>query len=135
LIYLMDTNTITDLIEGYQQVTLTLSQKIIEEHTIGLCPPVYYEVMRGLQWKNLLRKQAVFQNSILPQLDWIPFVEDEWDQAIQFWVSAKSKGRQLSDMDVLLAAIAQRLNTVIVSSDTDFDALPVQRENWRNPAP
>jgi predicted nucleic acid-binding protein len=135
LIYLIDSNTITDLIEGYQEVTLTLSQNIMAGHTIGLCPPVYYEVMRGLRWKNLQRKQAVFQNTIRPQLDWIPFVEGEWFQAIQFWIDAKSKGRQLSDMDILLAAIAQRLNAVIVSSDTDFDALPVQRENWRNPNP
>jgi predicted nucleic acid-binding protein len=130
----LDTNTITDLIEGHQQVIQVFPQKIVAAQMIGLCVPVYYEIMRGLQWKNLRRKQAIFQNTIRPQLDWIQVAEEDWFQAIQFWVDAKSKGKQLSDMDFLIAAVAHRLNAVIVSSDADFDALPVQRENWRTPS-
>jgi predicted nucleic acid-binding protein len=42
-----------------------------------------------------------------------------------------TKGRQFSDMDLLIAAIAKRLDAILVSSDSDFDALPVTREDWR----
>ena len=31
----------------------------------------------------------------------------------------------------VIAALAQRLNAVVVTSDNDFAALPVQREDWR----
>jgi predicted nucleic acid-binding protein len=34
-------------------------------------------------------------------------------------------------MDLLTAAMAMRLNAIIVSADDDFDALAVKRENWR----
>lgn len=32
----------------------------------------------------------------------------------------------------LVAAVASRLGGAIISSDADFDALPVPRENWRD---
>ncbi len=57
----------------------------------------------------------------------------DWERAAQFWADSKSKGRQLSDIDILIAAIAHRIDAIIVSSDADFDALPVKRENWREP--
>jgi predicted nucleic acid-binding protein len=56
-------------------------------------------------------------------------------QAAHYWSNAVSIGKQLSDMDFLIAALAHRLNAVIVSADTDFDALPVKREDWRLPPP
>ena len=43
----------------------------------------------------------------------------------------RNQGKQLSDVDLLIAALAQRLDGVVVTSDDDFDALPIQRENWR----
>jgi predicted nucleic acid-binding protein len=46
-------------------------------------------------------------------------------------VSRAILGNQLADVDLLIAAVATRLGDIIVSSDTDFDALPVKRENWR----
>ena len=37
-----------------------------------------------------------------------------------------------SPMSILLiAALAQRLDGVVVTSDDEFDALPIRRENWR----
>jgi predicted nucleic acid-binding protein len=35
-------------------------------------------------------------------------------------------------VDLLIAAVAQRIDAVIVSADADFDHLSVRRENWRN---
>jgi predicted nucleic acid-binding protein len=37
----------------------------------------------------------------------------------------------VSDIDLLVAAVAKRLGGVIVSADADFDALSNSRENWR----
>ena len=46
----------------------------------------------------------------------------DWHQASQYWADARHAGRQLSDVDLLLAAVAARLDAVIVSSDEDFNA-------------
>ncbi|MEO8612523.1 MAG: PIN domain-containing protein [Chloroflexota bacterium] len=133
MIYVLDTNTISDLIEGHQQVISHLSGCITRGDTIHLCQPVFYEVMRGLFWRNLRKKQVIFRGTIRPQLDWVELIDDDWFQAALFWSSAKSHGRQLSDIDVLIASLAHRLNAIVVSGDADFDALPVTRENWRLP--
>jgi len=55
-----------------------------------------------------------------------------WQQAAQFWADAVNKGKQLSDVDLLVAAVAARLGGVVVSADGDFDALPVRRNIWRS---
>ena len=39
------------------------------------------------------------------------------------------------DMDLLIAALASRMNGVIVTADDDFDFLSIPRENWRIPIP
>lgn len=90
--------------------------------------------MRGLIKTNAARKLHVFQTMILPLLDELPLTDADWQQAAQFWADARRAGKQLSDVDLLVAALAHRLSGVIVSDDDDFDALPVRRENWREPA-
>lgn len=76
-------------------------------------------------------KQQIYLNQIQPQFEWIPLTDADWRQAAQFWAEVRSTGKQLSDVDLLIAALAFRLNAVIVSNDDDFEALPVHRENWR----
>jgi predicted nucleic acid-binding protein len=57
--------------------------------------------------------------------------DDDWKQAAHYWVDTVRAGKQLADIDLLIAAIARRTNAVVVSADDDFDALPIRRENWR----
>jgi len=43
----------------------------------------------------------------------------------------RSRGRVLSQVDMMLAALARQMGLTILSTDTDFDALPdIRRENW-----
>lgn len=45
----------------------------------------------------------------------------------------RNQGKQFSDVDPLIAVLAQRLNAVAVTGDDDFAALSIQRENWALP--
>jgi predicted nucleic acid-binding protein len=108
----------------------------LEEHlgrrdVVALTPPTYYEVLRGLTWKKAHKKLIALRTRFVPRFDWIPLQDEDWIQAALFWSDAVSAGRQLSDMDFLLAALAHRLDAIIVSSDAVFDALPVKRDDWR----
>jgi predicted nucleic acid-binding protein len=71
------------------------------------------------------------QRSILPLFTWEDLEDLDWEQAARFWAEARRKGQQLGNPDLLLAALASRQNAVIVSVDTDYDALPIRREDWR----
>lgn len=97
-----------------------------------MCQPVYYELQRGLIAKNQMRKLPFLQSHIMPLLEYTELSDTDWMQAAQFWADANRTGKRLADIDLLLAALAYRLDAIIVSADNDFDALPVKRENWRN---
>lgn len=132
LAYVLDTSIIGDRIKAHDSVSLRLASTITAGHQVYLCQPVYYEVMRGLIKVNATRKLQLFQKAIMPLLYWLPLNDSDWRQAAQFWADARNAGKQLSDVDLLIAALAHRINGIVVSSDDDFRALPVRLENWRS---
>ncbi|MBN1966797.1 MAG: PIN domain-containing protein [Anaerolineae bacterium] len=131
MIFLLDTNTVSDLLRRNPHVTQQRDQCLRAGHQLGLCPPVHYEVVRGLLKIEAASQLSRFQSQFVPLHDWFPLTDVDWQQAARYWAGTMRMGRQLSTTDLLLAALAQRLNATIVSSDNDFDALPVARINWR----
>jgi tRNA(fMet)-specific endonuclease VapC len=133
LTYILDTNLIADTMNGRDPAAERFYTTVEAEHHVYLCQPVYYEVMRGLLKANATRKLHVFQDTIMPLITWLPLTDADWRQAAQFWADASNAGKQLADADLLVAAVAQRVGGIVVTADDDFDALPIRRENWRNP--
>ena len=131
MIYLFDTNAVADLMNAHP-LTVDHVRAHQDEHVLALCPPVDYEVWRGFRWRRAASKVQLYQRQIKSQFEWVPLTDADWRQASQYWAEARRAGKQLSDVDLLIAALAARLDAVIVSSDADFDALPVKRENWRS---
>ncbi len=133
MIYLLDTCAISDMLVNNMNVISRVEQHLANRDTVAICRPVYYELMRGLVWRKSPKKRAILDDNVLPKLDWQTMEDADWLQAALFWANAISAGRHLSDVDFLIATIAHRIGAIIVSSDADFDALPVKRENWREP--
>lgn len=131
MIYLLDTNAVSDLLHIHPKVTAQRDQRLRQGDQINLCPPIQYEILRGLLKVNATAQIRQFQEQFVPNYDWTPVTDEDWRQTAQFWADSSSKGKQLSDIDLLIAALAYRLDAIIVSSDADFDALPVKREDWR----
>ncbi len=131
MIYLLDTNAVSDLIVDVQIVSWYFDIALHEGSTVGLCQPVLYEVRRGFFWKQSLTKDKIFNEKVLPRLTTITLTDTDWLQAARFWAIAVSKGKQLADVDLLLAALAFRLDATLVTADDDFVALPVRCVNWR----
>ncbi|MBN1563349.1 MAG: hypothetical protein JXA10_05890, partial [Anaerolineae bacterium] len=80
---------------------------------------------------NATRKLQDFQTKIMPLLEWLPLITIDWRQAAQFWADTTKTGKQLADTDLLIAAIAKRVDGIVVTADNDFDALQIRRINWR----
>lgn len=132
VIYILDTTVIADRIRSQHRVLDRLTRASDAGHVLGLCDPVRYEVLRGLLNVNATQKLRFFRETIVPLMDHFALIEEDWQVAAQLWATMRNQGIQLSDVDLLIAALAQRLNAVVVTSDNDFAALPVQREDWRN---
>lgn len=130
--YILDTTVVADRIRRHPQVLSRLSHASDDGHVLGLCDPVRYEVLRGLLKANATRKLQLFRETITPLMDHIALIDADWQLAAELWADMRNQGKQLSDVDLLIAALAQRLDGVVVTSDDDFDALPIRRENWRH---
>lgn len=130
MIYLLDTNVISDRMKKWPSVVVRFDFAVREGHTLALCPAVYYELVRGLI-KNESTRQIAELNTFIRAIKNYPILQEDWLQAAQFWAFAKKRGREISDMDLLLAAMTHRLNATLVTSDADFDVLPITHENWR----
>jgi len=48
LTYILDTSVVADYINDVATTTVRVKQAIRDEHLLILCPPVKFEVMRGL---------------------------------------------------------------------------------------
>src|SRR5574341_786429 len=134
LSYILETNTVAELFDPDSAVRRRMRHALEDDDAIYLCQPVHYEVVRGLFKVKAARKLTDYRNRLVPMLNWMPLIDADWEQAAHHWADATGKGKQLSDIDLLVAALATRLNAIIVSSEEDFDALQVRRVDWRNPA-
>ena len=94
---------------------------------------VYFETLRGLLWAGATRQQQALDEIIVPELEWLPLTDADWRRAAELWAEARKAGKQLSDVDFLIAAMTLRLDGILVSADDDFDALPIKHQNWREP--
>lgn len=131
LAYILDANAVSDYLKQFEPTTERIRQALRDQHLVYLCEPVRYEVLRGLLVTKAIRRQRLFEDEFAPLLTPLPLLDDDWRQAAQFWADARRMGRQLSDVDLLLAALVHRLDGVLISSDDDFNALSIRRENWR----
>jgi len=131
LIYVLDTNVVSDFLKKHPHVTAMIAQHLAGNDRLLLPQPVHYELIRSLIRHNASEQIKRLNNQILPQFEWATLTDDDWLQAARFWADSVSRGKQLADVDLLLAALAQRLDATLVTGDDDFDALPIKRANWR----
>lgn len=129
--YILDTNVIADRIRRHPLVLARLTQAGQAGHVLGLCDPVLYEVSRGLLKVNAERKMRFFREEISPLMDYLALINDDWQAAALLWAAMRNQGRQFSDVDLLIASLAQRMNAVVVTADADFAMLPIRSEDWR----
>lgn len=130
-IFVLDTNVISDIVSPTPNLAVVDQIAAHRQHTICLCEAVDYEVRRGYLKAGVTAKLRIYEERIRPQFQWVTIVEADWQQAAQLWADAVNKGRQLSDVDLLVAAVAIRLGGQVISADDDFDALPVTHHTWR----
>lgn len=130
--YVLDTNTVSDFLKKHPNVTTSIERHLANGDTLFIAQPVHYELIRGMVRHHATTQLRRLNDQILPQFEWLRVTDADWLLAAQLWADTVSRGKQLSDVDLLLAALAQRLDAVLVTGDDDFAPLPIKRENWRS---
>jgi len=130
-IYILDTNVVSDIIKKYLPVLEHVRLKQ-SGNVLCLVQPVEYEILRGLFRTKASGQIRYYQTQLRPRFQWLALTDADWGIAAQFWADMITIGRQISDIDLLVAAITKRLGGILVTSDNDFDDLSsIARENWR----
>lgn len=128
--YVFDTNIFTAILRQEPQIAERLT-KANEGEQFLLCPLVFYEVQRGLLYRDAKRQLAFFIN-YAARFIWSDFTQTDWQQAAQMWAKLRRQGRFVEDSDLLIGVYAaQRQAVVITDNEKDFAPLGIALENWR----
>jgi predicted nucleic acid-binding protein len=134
-VFVLDTNVLADIAAPTPPAAVLAKFLYRQRDALCLCEAVDYEIRRSYLKTRAVTRLKAYEEELKPQFEWIPILNEDWNAAAQLWADTSSKGRVLSDVDLLIAAVALRLEGVVVTADNDFDSLPVTRVNWRIPDP
>jgi predicted nucleic acid-binding protein len=130
-IYVIDTNVVSDIAAPSPNASVLAHLARHQQDVLCLCEAVDYEIRRGYLKSGATSRLKVYDDIVKRQFQWVAVEEDDWKQAARFWAEMANAGKAFSDIGLLVAAVAKRLGGVIVSADTDLDALSNSHENWR----
>jgi predicted nucleic acid-binding protein len=129
--YLLDTNHLGRAVTAGSVVRERIVDLRSRGARVGTCVPVLCEIEAGIQ--QVSRPEIYQQNleRLLRQVRLWPV--DRVTARLYGLIhhDLKLRGRVLSQVDMMLAALARQMKLILVTSDLDFSALPdVATENW-----
>ena len=132
--YLLDTNHVSRAVTPRSPVQKRVAELRQRGVKVGTCVPVLCEIEAGIQ--QVSKPDAYRQNlqRLLRQIRVWPI--DPATATIYGVIhhDLKRRGRALSQVDMMLAALARQMNLTLATSDQDFTALPdITTENWLAP--
>ena len=129
--YVLDTNIFTALLRHEPHTLARVIRATQDEVDLLLCPIVFYEVYRGLRYRDARQQLDFFLNYVTTFIR-DEFNSDDWQQAGQLWADLRRQGQQISDADLLIGVYAiQRQAMVVTDNEKHFIPLGVTTENWR----
>jgi tRNA(fMet)-specific endonuclease VapC len=129
--YLLDTNHIGHAVTPGSVVRKKIAELRTRGVKVGTCVPVLCEIEAGIQ--QVSRPDVYRENLerlLRPMRIW-PIDPSTARIYGAIHQDLKSRGRILSQVDMMLAALARQMSLTVATSDKDFAALPdIRIENW-----
>jgi tRNA(fMet)-specific endonuclease VapC len=129
--YLLDTNHLGEAI-GRVSIVRDRIQQLHRQGTIfGTCVPVLCELLVGVVLRKDAAKSRIRLDRLLDVVRLWPIDLPIADRYAEAYHELQSAGRALSQVDIVLAAMARHLKATLLTTDKDFQALPdIRTENW-----
>jgi predicted nucleic acid-binding protein len=83
LIYVLDTNAVSDFLKKQPTVTNSIIKAQRQQERIIITPPVHYEIMRGLVRHRATTQLTRLNTQILPLFEWGEITDADWVQAAE----------------------------------------------------
>lgn len=130
MLYMLDTNIVSYILEGNDKIRRTLFS-VLQGNTVLIPETVYYEVQRGLFYNESKRKQELFD--IFCDMFGISYMtRNSLQRAAQIYSDLRKNGRIIEDDDIFIGALALENDAVLVTNNekhlSRIDGLKI--ENW-----
>lgn len=129
--FVIDSNILSRILRKDQRVAGRLEEAVQANAEIYMCPVVYFEVLRGLLYREATRQLRDFEEFVA-RFQWIDFLRPIWHDAAASHANSRRRGRPHdNDADLLIAACARHLGATLVTNNTaDFVDLDVGLVDW-----
>jgi tRNA(fMet)-specific endonuclease VapC len=129
--FLLDTNHLGEAIRPVSRVRERIEQARRAGDRVGTCVPVLCELEVAIQSSAHRDRYEQVLDRLLRRIRLWPIERAVARAYGELYQNLRARGRVLSQVDIMLAALARSMDLVLVTSDRDFEALPhIHRENW-----
>ncbi len=129
--YLLDTNHVGHAVTPGSIVRRRIAELRTRGVKVGTCVPVLCEIEAGIQQVSQPEVYRLNLERLLRQIRVWPIDPSTARLYGIIHHDLKLRGRVLSQVDMMLAALARQMTLTVGTSDQDFTALPdIPTENW-----
>ncbi len=130
-LFLLDTNHLSAALNDEPDVRAKLRELRLRGDRVGTCVPVLCELHAGIALTARREENERILGELLRQIRIWPLDLRCAVQYGQVYHELRRRGRALSQVDIMLAALARCGGARLVTSDRDFAALPeIVTESW-----
>jgi tRNA(fMet)-specific endonuclease VapC len=131
--FLLDCNHVSAAIRKVSFVRDRIQQARKLGHKFGTCIPVLGELEAGIQQTDKPHEFRRRLNQLLKHVRLWPLDQNAAQLFGAIYNELRRQGRVLSQVDMILAALARQRKMTLLTTDKDFEALSdIQTENWVN---
>ena len=132
--YLLDTNHVGMAVDRASVVGQRIFEARLAGIRLGTCLPVLCEIEAGLRQDRHKMKYRRDLNHLLLQLRLWPVDLKTARFYGDLYMELRRRGRVLSQVDIMVAALARQMKLTILTTDLDFEALPdIRTADWSRP--
>ncbi len=132
--YLLDTNHVGKAVDRASVVGQRIFKARLAGMRLGTCLPVLCEIEAGMRQVRHKGKYRRDLNHLLRQLRLWPLDLKTARIYGDLYRELRRLGRVLSQVDIMVAALARQRKLIILTTDRDFEALPdIRTADWSKP--
>jgi tRNA(fMet)-specific endonuclease VapC len=132
--YLLDTNHLGAAVNPVSLIRERLYRMHRQGAKLGTCLPVLCELEAGIQGSPHVASYRRQLAHLMAKVRVWPLELPVAPLFGELYHELQRRGRVLSQVDIMLAALVRQMNLTLLTSDRDFEALPeIRTENWLNP--
>jgi len=132
--YLLDTNHVGMAVDRASVVGQRIFEARLAGMRLGTCLPVLCEIEAGMRQVRHKAKYRRDLNHLLRQLRLWPVDLETARIYGDVYMELRRNGRVLSQVDIMVAALARQMKLTLLTTDSDYEALPDTRTaDWSRP--